>query len=221
MGYSATQAGLAISPGGFQVMLMLPFVGLLLGKAKVEARWLIMVGLIITSFALWHMTIFNTDMSQRTAIIARCYQSAGLAFLFVPINTAAYAFVPRNKNNQASGLINLMRNVGGSVGISMVTSILTRRTQYHQARLTEGMSTLNPAFNHALQGAHNSLMRHGSSAANAANQAYGVVMNTVLRQASVLAYIDCFYILAIVFGAMIPLVFLMKKVKAGGVSMGH
>jgi MFS transporter, DHA2 family, multidrug resistance protein len=221
MGYSATNAGLAISPGGFQVMLMLPFVGLLLGKAKVEARWLIMVGLIITSLALWHMTAFNTDMSQRTAIIARCYQSAGLAFLFVPINTAAYAFVPRNKNNQASGLINLMRNVGGSVGISMVTSILTRRTQYHQARLSEGMSSLNPAFNHAIQGAQNSLMRHGATAANAANQAYGVVMNTVLRQASVLAYIDCFYILAIVFGAMIPLVFMMKKVKAGGASMGH
>ena len=221
MGYSATDAGLAISPGGFQVMLMLPFVGLLLGKAKVEARWLIMLGLIITSLALWHMTTFNTDMSLRTAIIARCYQAAGLAFLFVPINTAAYAFVPRNKNNQASGLINLMRNVGGSVGISMVTSILTRRTQYHEARLSEGMSALNPAFNHAIQGAQNTLMRHGASASNAANQAYGVVMNTILRQASVLAYIDCFYILAIIFGAMVPLVFMMRKVKAGGISMGH
>ena len=221
MGYSATDAGLAISPGGFLVMAMLPFVGLMLGKGKVEARWLIMVGLLITSFALWHMTTFNTNMSLRTAIIARCYQAAGLAFLFVPINTAAYAFVPRNKNNQASGLINLMRNVGGSVGISMVTSILTRRTQYHQARLSESMSTLNPAFSHAIQGAQSSLIRHGASAANAASQAYGVVMNSILRQASVLAYIDCFYILAVVFGMMVPLVFMMRKVKAGGVSMGH
>jgi MFS transporter, DHA2 family, multidrug resistance protein len=219
MGYSATDAGLAISPGGFLVMAMLPFVGLML--SKIEARWLIMVGLIITSYALWHMTTFNTNMSMHVAIIARCYQAAGLAFLFVPINTAAYAFVPRNKNNQASGLINLMRNVGGSVGISMVTSILTRRSQYHQSRLSEGMSPLNPQFNHALQGAQASLIRHGASAADAAKQAYGIVTNTVLRQASVLAYIDCFYILSILFGAMVPLVFMMRKARPGRPSMGH
>jgi DHA2 family multidrug resistance protein len=83
------------------------------------------------------------------------------------------------------------------------------------------MSTLNPAFSHAIQGAQSSLIRHGASAANAASQAYGVVMNSILRQASVLAYIDCFYILAVVFGMMVPLVFMMRKVKAGGVSMGH
>jgi MFS transporter, DHA2 family, multidrug resistance protein len=219
MGYSATDAGLAISPGGFLIMAMLPFVGLML--SKIEARWLIMVGLFITSFALWHMTTFNTNMSMHNAIIARCYQAAGLAFLFVPINTAAYAFVPRNKNNQASGLINLMRNVGGSVGISMVTSILTRRSQYHEARLSEGMSPSNPLFNRALQGAQVSLMRHGASASDAAKQAYGVVTGTIIRQASVLAYVDCFYILAIVFGAMVPLVFMMRKAKPGRPSMGH
>jgi MFS transporter, DHA2 family, multidrug resistance protein len=219
MGYSATDAGLAISPGGVLIILVLPFVGFILGK--VQARWLIMLGLIITSLALWNMTNFNTNMSQRTAIFARCFQALGLAFLFVPINTAAYAFVPRTKNNAASGLVNLMRNVGGSVGISLVTSILTRRTQFHQARLTEDMGVTNPQFNKALVGAQNALVQHGATIADASKQAYGNVMYSLQRQANVLAYIDCFYILAIAFGVLTPLIFLMKKTKPGGPGAAH
>ncbi len=219
MGYSATDAGLAISPGGVLIILVLPFVGFMLGK--VEARWLILVGLIITSLALWNMTNFDTQMSQRTAILARCYQALGLAFLFVPINTAAYAFVPRTKNNAASGLVNLARNVGGSVGISMVTSVLTRRSQFHQARLTEFTTSLNPQMTQALTGAQNALVQHGATFSDASKQAYGNIMFSLQRQASVLAYIDCFYLLAIVFACLIPLAFLMKKTKPGGGVAAH
>ena len=219
MGYSATNAGFAISPGGVLIMCMLPFVGVLIGK--VEARWMILIGLIITSLALFHMTVFNTEMGMRTAIVARCYQAAGLAFLFVPINTVAYAFVPRTKNNAASGLINLMRNIGGSVGIAVVISLLSHRTQYHQARLTENTSAGSAAMANALAGASHSLVRHGASISQAPHQAYGLIMNQVLRQASVLAYIDCFYALAIVFALMIPLIFFMKKTRPGRASMGH
>jgi DHA2 family multidrug resistance protein len=219
MGYSATDAGLAISPGGVLIILVLPFVGFMLGK--VEARWLILVGLIVTSLALWNMTNFNTNMSLRTAVLARCFQALGLAFLFVPINTAAYAFVPRTKNNAASGLVNLMRNVGGSVGISLVTSILTRRTQFHQARLTEYTNSTNPQMNQALTGAQNALVQHGAIVSEAARQAYGNIMASLQRQANVLAYIDCFYILAIAFGLLVPLVFLMKKTRPGGPGAAH
>jgi len=219
MGYSATDAGLAISPGGVLIMCLLPFVGILIGK--VEARWMILAGLIITSLALAHMTIFNAEMGMRTAIVARCYQAAGLAFLFVPINTVAYAFVPRTKNNAASGLINLMRNIGGSVGISLVISLLSHRTQYHQVRLTENTTALNAAMTNALAGAQQTLIRHGASVDQAAHQAYGLIMNQVLRQANVLAYIDCFWALAVVFGLMVPLTFVMKKIKPGRASMGH
>ena len=97
-----------------------------------------------------HMTTFNTAMDFKHAVLARCFQAAGLALLFVPINTAAYAFVPPNKNNAASGLINLARNIGGSVGISAVTTLLARRAQFHQLRLTENASPLNPNFNQAV-----------------------------------------------------------------------
>ena len=113
-----------------------------------------------------HMTRFNTDMDYKHAVIARCYQAAGLALLFVPINTAAYAFVPRNKNNAASGLMNLARNVGGSVGISLVTTILSRRAQFHQARLTEQTAAWNPAFNQALNSATHAIGATASAATN-------------------------------------------------------
>ena len=220
MGYSATDAGLAISPGGVLIMCMLPFVGMML--SKVEARWMIGVGLFITSAALLHMTTFSTDMDYKYAAIARCYQAAGLAFLFVPINTAAYAFVPRNKNNAASGLVNLARNVGGSVGISLVTTILTRRQQFHQARLTENLDRLNPYFNRALQGASGVIgAGNGSSASNPPLQAYGIVLQNLSRQAATLSYIDCFWLLGVVFGAMVPLVFFMKKVKPGRPAAAH
>ncbi|MGA8029812.1 MAG: DHA2 family efflux MFS transporter permease subunit [Bryobacteraceae bacterium] len=214
MGYSATQAGMAISPGGLLVMAMLPFVGLLL--KKVESRWMIGIGLLITSFALLHMTNFDVEMNFKYAVIARCYQAAGLAFLFVPINTAAYAFVPPNKNNAASGLINLARNVGGSLGISMVTTILDRRAQFHQARLTEHANALNAQFNQAVNSASRAL---GSP--NSGSQGYALIMRTLQRQADTLSYIDCFWLLGIVFGALVPLVFLMRKTIPGRTALAH
>jgi DHA2 family multidrug resistance protein len=213
MGYSATQAGLAISPGGVLVMFMLPFVGILL--SKVEARWLIGVGLALTSLALIHMTTFDVEMDFRYAVIARCFQAAGLAFLFVPINTAAYAFVPPNKNNAASGLINLARNVGGSVGISLVTTILDRRAQFHQNRLTEHATQLAPAFNRAISAATRVF-----GAARAGDRPYALVLRSIERQADTLSYIDCFWLLGVAFGCMVPLVFFMKKAKPGR-AMAH
>ena len=214
MGYSATQAGLAISPGGLLVMAMLPFVGFLL--SKVEARWMIGIGLVITSLALIHMTQFDVYMDFKYAVVARCFQAAGLAFLFVPINTAAYAFVPPTKNNAASGLINLARNVGGSLGISLVTTVLDRRAQFHQVRLTEHATALNPQFNQAVSSASRVL-----GAGTNSNGPYALLFRTLQRQADTLSYIDCFWLLGIVFGALVPLVFLMKKTQPGRAAVAH
>jgi DHA2 family multidrug resistance protein len=217
MGYSATEAGMALSPGGLLVMGMLPFVGILLGK--VEARWLIGVGLAITSLALIHMTTFNTYIDFKYAALARCFQAAGFAFLFVPINTAAYAFVPPQKNNAASGLINLARNIGGSVGISLVTTILDRRAQFHQVRLSENTTPLNPRFGQALNSAQNVFTRHGNGPGG--NGPYALLMQMLQRQAETLSYVDCFWLLGVAFACMIPLIFLMRKQKPGRPAAAH
>ena len=140
LGYTAARSGLALMPGGFTIMVAMPIVGFLL--SRYSPRYLMLFGLWMLSFSLFHMTSFDLGVDFRTVMMARVYQAMGLAFLFVPINTAAYSGLPRDKNNAASGLMNLARNIGGSVGISFVTTGLARRAQVHQGQLVE---TLNPA----------------------------------------------------------------------------
>src|SRR5689334_8114500 len=138
LGYTAERSGMALSPGGFAIMLLMPLVGFLL--SRYDARWLMVFGLSVLSASLFHMTNFNLQIDFATAAWARVFQAVGMAFLFVPINTAAYAYLPREKNNAASGLMNLARNIGGSVGISFVTTMLERRTQFHQNMLSSHLS---------------------------------------------------------------------------------
>jgi DHA2 family multidrug resistance protein len=214
LGYTAERAGLALMPGGFTIIVLLPLVGFLL--SRYAPRWLLFFGLVVLSGSLFHMTGFNLDMDFRTVAVARMFQAAGLAFLFVPINTAAYAFLPREKNNAASGLMNLARNIGGSVGISLVTTMLDRRTQVHLNNLSHNLSSSNPAFQSMLKGATQAMRAHGASAAYATQQAYALIEGTIQRQATMLAYIDDFRLLGISILAMVPLVFLMKKSKPGG-----
>ncbi len=214
LGYTAEQAGLALMPGGFAIILLLPLVGFLL--SRYSPRWLLFFGLVVLSGSLFHMTGFDLDMDFRSVATARIFQAVGMAFLFVPINTAAYAFLPRDKNNAASGLMNLARNIGGSVGISLVTTKLDRSTQVHINDLSHNLSAANPAFQKVLQGATQAMQAHGASAAYATQQAYALIQATIQRQATMLAYLDDFRLLGISILAMVPLVFLMKKSKPGG-----
>jgi DHA2 family multidrug resistance protein len=214
LGYTAQQAGLALMPGGFAIILLLPLVGFLL--SRYTPRWLLMFGLIVLSYSLFHMTKFDLGIDFRTVAEARVLQAVGMAFLFVPINTAAYAFLPRDKNNAASGLMNLARNIGGSVGISVVTTMLDRRTQKHLTDLAGNLSASNHSLQAMLQGATKAMQAHGASAAEASQQAYALVQGTVQRQAVMLSYIDCFWFLGVAILCMIPAVFLIKKSKPGG-----
>jgi MFS transporter, DHA2 family, multidrug resistance protein len=214
LGYTAQLSGMALSPGGFAIMVLMPLVGWLL--SKYDARYLLLFGLSMLSFSLFHMTNFNLDIDFKTAVWARVIQAVGLAFLFVPINTAAYAYLPREKNNAASGLMNLARNIGGSVGISFVTTLLDRRTQKHVSDLMSHLTSANAQFQAMLQATAQNLIAHGTSSGDAQRQAYGVMQNLVQRQATMLAYIDNFHVLAYVILAMVPMVFLMKKTKSSG-----
>src|ERR1700730_16465420 len=214
LGYTAQEAGLALMPGGFTIILLLPLVGFLL--SRYTPRWLLLLGLVILSFSLFHMTGFDLQIDFRTLATARVIQAAGMAFLFVPINTAAYAFLPRDKNNAASGLMNLARNIGGSVGISIVTTMLDRRTQQHLNRMSSHLSPANPQVQSMLQGTARALEIRGFSASDAMHKAYALLQGNVFRQAGMLAYIDNFWLLGVAILAMVPLVFLMKRPRTGG-----
>ncbi len=217
LGYTAEQSGLALMPGGFTIMLLLPLVGFLL--SRYSPRWMLFFGLSMLSISLFNMTSFDLQIDFRTVVLARILQAAGMAFLFVPINTAAYAFLPRDKNNAASGLMNLARNIGGSVGISVVTTLLDRRSQAHLNYLSHNLSASNPALQSMLNGATQSMHTRGASGSFAGRQAYALIEATVQRQATMLSYLDNFQILGIAILALLPLVFLVKKGKPGAIAV--
>jgi DHA2 family multidrug resistance protein len=214
LGYTAERAGMALSPGGIALVLLMPLVGFLL--SRYDPRRLMVFGFLMVSGSLFYMTRFDLAVDFRTLIVARIFQSSGLAFLFVPINTIAYSFLPREKSNAASGLINLARNIGGSVGISAVTTLLDRRTQHHSANMASHLSPANPNFRHTQQALTQALQARGFSHADALHRSYAMIQNMVTSQATMLAYIENFWLLAVGILFMVPLVFLMKKPQVGG-----
>src|SRR3979490_1335407 len=161
LGYTAESAGKALSPGGAVIMCMMPVVGLLV--SRVDTRILITFGCIVSASALFVMAGWDLGLDYGHAVRARMLQAFGLAFLFIPINVSAFAFVPREKTNMGTGIINLARNIGASVGIATVTTLLERRTQAHQARLSDHVNTFNPALNNMMNGTTGNLIAHGMS----------------------------------------------------------
>jgi DHA2 family multidrug resistance protein len=211
MGYTAMLSGLVLSPGGLLVLCLLPIVGRLV--QKVEARWLVAVGLSITGISLLRMANFNLEIDFWTALQAWTFSRMGMAFMFVPINVTAFYFIPKEKMNNATGLINLARNIGGSVGIANVTTLLARRAQFHQTVLVSHLTPLDPMYRTAVSGASQFLIAQGSAPSQALTQAHGLIYWNLVRQSTMLAFIDAFWLLGLTFLAMISLLFFMKKAK--------
>ncbi len=206
-------ATLALSPGGAVIMFMMPVVGILV--SRVNSKYLIAFGCTISALSLFVMASWNLQIDYRHAVLARMMQSFGLAFLFIPINVSAFSFVPKEKTNMGTGIINLARNVGASVGIATVTTLLQRRTQFHQAQLMERVNALSQAYQNKLHAISAAFMSGGSSGPGAASQAHGMIYGTVGRQAAMMAFIDNFHMLGIVFLVVIPVLLLLKRPPKG------
>src|SRR5260221_11764171 len=213
LGYTAQLAGMALSPGGAVIMCMMPVVGILV--SKVDTRILVSVGCIVCSISLFVMAGGDLGLDYGHAVRARMLQSFGLAFLFIPINVSAFAYVPKEKTNMGTGIINLARNVGASVGIATVTTLLERRTQFHQAQLMEHVNPLSQAYQNKFHAISAAFTTGGSSGPGAAAQAYAMINGTVQRQAAMLAFIDNFHLLGIVFFVVIPILMFIKRPPKG------
>ncbi|MGO8791177.1 MAG: DHA2 family efflux MFS transporter permease subunit, partial [Terriglobia bacterium] len=208
MGYTALLSGLVLSPGSIFTILALPIVGRL--TQKMEARWLVAFGLGFTGFALLRMSNFDLQIDFWTAVRAWTFSRIGIAFLFIPINVMAFYFIPKEKMNNATGIINLARNIVGSVGIANVATLLARRAQVHQAMLVAHLTPYDAPYRGAAQGAQQMLMGQGSTATLAHVQAQGLIYGNLLRQANMLAYVDAYWLLGWTFIAMIPIMFFLK-----------
>jgi DHA2 family multidrug resistance protein len=221
MGYSARQAGMAVSTGGIVLMVLFPVAGAL--APKFDPRKLVAMGFVITTYGLFRMTNINQQISFGLAVSWRACIALGLPFLFIPINTLCYAGVPQEKNNEVSGLTALSRNVGGSVGISFVTTLLARFSQRHQAMMIRHTVDGNGPFDRMKSGMASMWTRNGwhgpDSTLHAGAQIYGMVQS----QARTLAYVDVIWILVALTGCLIPLPFLMKRPekRAAAVEVVH
>jgi len=210
LGYTAMLSGMVLSPGGIAVCVAMPVVGMLL--RRYQARWLVIFGVAVSAAGLMAMSRFTLQLDYATAVRTRIVQSFGLAFLFVPISTVAFMRIPRERMNYATGLFNLARNIGGSSGIAATTTMLARRAQYHQSVLVSHLTPYDPAYRDALAKAAMALQAGGSSGSDAAAQAQGMIYGTLLKQSSMLAFADAFWVMGMLFLVIIPLMFLIRKV---------
>jgi DHA2 family multidrug resistance protein len=210
MGYTAQSAGLVLSGASIIILFEMPIVGQL--TTKVPAKYIMAFGWICLAFGMYYSTKdLDLLISFRSASRLRIVQAFGLGFLFVPITLSAYIGVPAEKGNNVSGLVNFMRNIGSSVGTSMVTTILARREQFHQSSLSYHATGYDPAFRDQLAGLSGQLVHAGASPPDAQVQAYGRLYQSLQVQSQTLAYIDAFKILAIAAGVMFLLAFMVRK----------
>jgi DHA2 family multidrug resistance protein len=213
LGYTASLSGQILSPGGVVVLVMMPVVALLL--RRFDTRVLIASGFLLCGVGLLWMARFNLQVDFSTAMVSRMVQSSGFALLFVPMNVTAFQNIPHEKAGYASGMLNLVRNIGGSAGIATVTTLLARRSQVHQSNLTANLHPGSLPYMGFLSHATQALVAGGSSTADAARQAQGLAYGTLQRQASMMAFADTFWVFGVLCLALLPLILLMRPTHAG------
>ncbi len=215
LGYTSQLAGLALSAGGLVLLFEMPIMGQL--TTKIQARYLIAFGWLALSVAMFYSTKrIDLQISFQAATLLRITQVIGLGFLFVPISLVAYIGIAPEKNNAVAGIINFMRNMGSSVGTSMVTTLIARRSQFHQARLVEYARPDNPNFQNSVNGLAQHLAHSGIGAYEAYSRAVATIYAGLQAQAASLAYIDTFMVLCVGAAIMFFLAFLLKKNEPGG-----
>ncbi|MDP9169365.1 MAG: DHA2 family efflux MFS transporter permease subunit, partial [Acidobacteriota bacterium] len=219
LGYSAAAAGFAVSPRGIGAICIMPIIGVLTGK--IDNRWLIVAGFFVfgaTSIWMSHLTL---EISPSTLVWPIIFSGVGSGMVFVPLSTISMGTLKNEQIGNASGLFNLMRNVGGGIGISIVNTLIARHGQTHRAELAQNFSAGNAAFERMYQATQSSMAQQAAPDV-AAQRAYGLIEHTVDAQAAVFSYVDVFHYLAIACFACGLVVFLMKQVKPRkGPSLAH
>lgn len=208
-GYTAYLSGLALMPGGIAMLVMMPLAGQVTNW--VQPKYLIALGMAVIALAMWHMTSLDADVGFGWFSWARIYQMIGLPFLFIPINTAAYADLPPGKTNQASALINVARNLGGSFGISLANTEIAQNIQVNHANLAAHLTAASHAYQQTVDRAVQYFAAHGESSYRAQHLATGWIGQILERQATLLAYMDVFWLAGAFAALMVPLALLLLR----------
>ena len=218
LGFTPTETGLAMMPGGIMTAITALVCGALLNGKKplADVRVLILMGMTMMLWSMWDLGHLTTVAGEADARYALMIRGVSLGLLFVPINNAAFGALKPHEAQQASGLINLSRQLGGSFGIAVLGTYLTRHIAVHRADLVQNVYAGNPAFEQRFQGLVAGMMAKGASALEAQRQAYALIEAQVMRQAAMLAYNDAWLFILISFLVVIPAVFLLRKPSGRG-----
>lgn len=209
LGYTAMLSGLAMSPGGVGTLIFMPVAGKLVEKW--DPRMLIMFGFAMAAISLFMMSRWTLQISFWQAANPRIVLGVGLAFLFVPLSTVAFAYVRSDKIGSATGLFNLMRNIGGSVGIAAAQTMLTKRAQFHQFRLVENISPYSQSYMEWQQNTIAALMAAGQTQMEAQAKAVGIAYQTVLKQATLMSFVDAFWLAGALMTVLIPVALILRR----------
>ncbi len=214
LGYTAERAGMALSPAGFVLMLMMPVAGRLTAT-KIDPRLLVAVGFLGTSITLHLMTIIYLGIDFHTIVMLRMIQVVFMPLIFVPISTLNYVGVPREKNNQVSGLSNFARNIGGAIGTSMLTTFLARQNQTHLRSFSAHTTNANSSFQHMLAGFKALFLSQGFDAVTSTKKALAMAYQVMQSQSSALSFENSFWMMSAIVLCLVPLPFLMRRPRPG------
>lgn len=219
LGYTATLAGLVLSPGAMLIVAIIPIVSRLM--PIIQTRYFVGFGFFLLGVAMFYTHHLVPNIDFKTLTLMRSSQSVAIAFLFVPITTLAYLTLKTSENADASALFTMFRNVAGSIGISLATAAITERTQANLAYMSRNMTPLNPNYNDSLHRITQTLMDMGQTMAQATTTATGMMYKQFISQSTILAYLDVFTAVGIFSLCFVPLTFFFSPVKASGGGGGH
>jgi DHA2 family multidrug resistance protein len=218
MGYTSFLAGFVLGPGGIATLISLPVAGALVNK--INPKFLLSFGIIVNAYATYLMSSFSLNADFYTVIWPRIVLGIGMGFFFIPLTTMTMSGIKKEDMGNASAIYNLLRNLGGSFGVAFVTTVLSRRAQFHQTHLVEHLTPFDSAYQN-ISGQSSDLLRYrGFPDALSEQGGPGILYRELLRQASMLSFNDAFYLVSILMICILPLVFLMKREKGAATTAG-
>jgi DHA2 family multidrug resistance protein len=211
MGYPALQSGLTVSPRGFGSIAAMLMVGRMIGR--IDSRYLMMFGFALLGISTYRLSVLNLDIAWTNVMWPNIFNGLAMGFIFVPLSTTSMGTLPNEQIGGAAGIFNLMRNLGGGVGISAATTLLARHAQMHQVTLVQHINPYNPAYQH-----HVSMLSHvlGPLGGTFPPRALGVLYAQVLQQANLLSFMDDFRMMGVLSLICVPGVMFFSRVRARG-----
>jgi DHA2 family multidrug resistance protein len=209
LGYTATLAGLVLSPGGVATLLAMPLVGRFIGRHN--PKYPLVVGVVVCAFSTWAMSKFSLEADFNALMWPRIYLGLGMGFLFIPLTTLTLSSVPKPQMGNATGIYNLLRNLGGSIGVAFSATMFARRAQVHQSHLAEHLTFLDESFRAAVAKGQAVLPSLGMPDALAGNATLAKIYSELIRQATMLGFNDAFFVLSVMMACVLPLLLLLRR----------